>query len=130
MITVETVGKIRRRHLVKGESISRIARETRLSRNTVKRYLRNAATDGLETVTVAFKLALEAGAVSSDYVLNAISRLKAPPRSAEIATPETLKLKEEPQADLGRYDKLLGKLVLVAAMMAPGFVTEATRGTA
>ena len=42
-----------------------------------------APTDGLETVTVAFKLALEAGAVSSDYVLNAISRLKAPPRSAE-----------------------------------------------
>ena len=42
MITVETVGKIRRRHFVKGESISRIARETGLSRNTVKRYLRNA----------------------------------------------------------------------------------------
>jgi transposase len=88
-----------------------------------------AATDGLETVAVACELALEAGAVSGDYVLNAISRLKAPPRSAEIATPETLKLKEEPQADLGRYDKLLGKLVLVAAMMAPGFVTEVSRGT-
>ena len=28
-----------------------------------------------------------------------------------------------------RY-KLLGKLVLVAAMMAPGFVTEVSRGTA
>lgn len=42
MITVETVGKVRRRHFVKGESISRIARETGLSRNTVKRYLRNA----------------------------------------------------------------------------------------
>ena len=39
---METVGKIRRRHLVKGESISKIARETGLSRNTVKRYLRNA----------------------------------------------------------------------------------------
>jgi transposase len=39
---VETVGKIRRRHFVKGESISKIARETGLSRNTVKRYLRNA----------------------------------------------------------------------------------------
>ena len=39
---METVGKIRRRHFVKGESISRIARETGLSRNTVKRYLRNA----------------------------------------------------------------------------------------
>ena len=42
MISVETVGKFRRRHLVNGESISRIARETGLSRNTVKRYLRNA----------------------------------------------------------------------------------------
>lgn len=42
MITVETVGKIRRRHVVKGESIRRIARDTGLSRNTVKRYLRNA----------------------------------------------------------------------------------------
>ncbi len=42
MISVETVGKIRRRHFVKGESISEIARQTRLSRNTVKRYLRNA----------------------------------------------------------------------------------------
>jgi hypothetical protein len=34
VITVETVGKIRRRHFVKGESISKIARETGLSRNT------------------------------------------------------------------------------------------------
>jgi hypothetical protein len=42
LISVETVGKIRRRHLVKGECISKIARETGLSRNTVKRYLRNA----------------------------------------------------------------------------------------
>ena len=42
MITVETVGKIRRRHVVKGESIRRSARDTGLSRNTVKRYLRNA----------------------------------------------------------------------------------------
>jgi transcriptional regulator with XRE-family HTH domain len=41
-MSVETVGKIRRRHLVKGESISKIARETGLSRNTVKRYPRNA----------------------------------------------------------------------------------------
>jgi len=88
------------------------------------------ATDGQETVAVACELALEAGVASSDYVLNAISRLKAPPRSAEIATPETLKLKEEPQADLSRYDALLGKLVLVAAMMAPGLVTEVSRGAA
>lgn len=36
---METVAKIRRRHLVDGETISGIARELRLSRNTVKKYL-------------------------------------------------------------------------------------------
>jgi transposase len=37
---METIGKIRRRRLVDGESISAIARDLRLSRNTVKRALR------------------------------------------------------------------------------------------
>jgi transposase len=38
---METIGKIRRRRLVDGESISAIARDLRLSRNTVKRALRS-----------------------------------------------------------------------------------------
>ena len=37
---METIGKIRRRRLVEGESISEIARDLRLSRNTVKRALK------------------------------------------------------------------------------------------
>jgi transposase len=41
---METIGKLRRRHLVKGESISAIARDLNLSRNTVKKYL-NAEAD-------------------------------------------------------------------------------------
>jgi hypothetical protein len=36
---METVAEIRRRHLVDGEPISGIARELRLSRNIVKKYL-------------------------------------------------------------------------------------------
>jgi len=36
---METISKIRRRHLVNGESISAIARSLNLSRNTVKKYL-------------------------------------------------------------------------------------------
>lgn len=36
---METVGKLRRRHWVKGESISAIARDTHLSRQTVRKYL-------------------------------------------------------------------------------------------
>lgn len=86
------------------------------------------AAEGIEAVAVACELALEAGVASSDYVLNAVHRLKAPQRSGEVATPETLKLKDEPRADLARYDKLLGKLVLIAAMMAPDFCAEVSRG--
>ena len=40
MLCVETIGKIRRRRLVQGESISAIARDLGLSRNTVQRALR------------------------------------------------------------------------------------------
>ncbi len=40
---METIGKLRRRHLVKGESISAIARDLNLSRNTVKKYLKAEA---------------------------------------------------------------------------------------
>jgi transposase len=40
---METIGKIRRRHKIKGESISAIARDFNLSRNTVKKYLNTEA---------------------------------------------------------------------------------------
>ena len=43
MLCVETIGKIRRRRLVDGASISQIARELGLSRNTVKKALRSGA---------------------------------------------------------------------------------------
>ena len=40
MLCVETIGKIRRRRLLHGESISAIARDLGLARNTVNRALR------------------------------------------------------------------------------------------
>jgi transposase-like protein len=40
VLCVETIGKIRRRRLVQGESISAIARDLGLARNTVKKALR------------------------------------------------------------------------------------------
>ena len=40
MLCVETIGKIRRYRLVEGKSIKAISRELRLSRNTVRRVLR------------------------------------------------------------------------------------------
>ena len=44
MLVVETIGRIRREHLVKGKSIREIARDLKISRNTVRRVLRSGAT--------------------------------------------------------------------------------------
>lgn len=41
MICMETINKVRTRHLVQGQSISQIARDLNLSRNTVKKYLKD-----------------------------------------------------------------------------------------
>jgi predicted transcriptional regulator len=44
MLTVETIGRIRREHFLKGKTIRRIARDLRLSRNTVRKVLRSGET--------------------------------------------------------------------------------------
>jgi transposase len=44
MLTVETIGRIRREHLLKGKTIKEIARDLKVSRNTVRRILRSGAT--------------------------------------------------------------------------------------
>jgi len=44
MITVETIGRIRREYFLKGKTIKEIARDLRVSRNTVRRVVRSGAT--------------------------------------------------------------------------------------
>jgi transposase len=44
MLVVETIGRIRREHLVKGKSIKEIARDLKISRNTVRKMLRSGET--------------------------------------------------------------------------------------
>jgi hypothetical protein len=44
MLVVETIGRIRREHFVKGRPIKEIVRELRVSRNTVRKVLRSGAT--------------------------------------------------------------------------------------
>ena len=41
MLVVETIGRIRREHLQKGKSIKEIARDLKISRNTVRKILRS-----------------------------------------------------------------------------------------
>lgn len=45
MIYVETLGKIRRRHFIQGESISQIARDFHLTRKTVRKLLKSTDSD-------------------------------------------------------------------------------------
>ena len=45
MITVETIGRVRRDHFVRQKSIKEIARERGLSRNTVRKILRSGKTE-------------------------------------------------------------------------------------
>jgi AraC-like DNA-binding protein len=45
MLIVETIARIRREHLDRGKSIKQIARELKLSRNTVRRVLRSGETE-------------------------------------------------------------------------------------
>ena len=44
MLVVETIGRIRREHLVKGKSNKEIARDLKVSRNTVRKVLRSGET--------------------------------------------------------------------------------------
>ena len=44
MLTVETIGRIRRERLLKGKSIKEIARDLKVSRNTVRKVLRSGET--------------------------------------------------------------------------------------
>jgi hypothetical protein len=60
---------------------------------------------GLDTVLVAVELALESGRPSGEHVINVLSRLKgAPVEETILSTP--LQLKEEPVANVDRYEQL------------------------
>mmetsp|Transcript_21063 Transcript_21063/g.81609 ORF Transcript_21063/g.81609 Transcript_21063/m.81609 type:complete len:500 (-) Transcript_21063:3709-5208(-) len=61
---------------------------------------------GLEAVLVAAEIALEAGRPSAEHVLNVLARLKDGATAIRELTQPTPALKEEPRADVQRYDAL------------------------
>jgi hypothetical protein len=65
---------------------------------------------GLEAVLVAAGLALEAGRVSGEHVLNVLARLKSPLPITQ-AIEASLSLNEEPRANVARYDTLRQEVV-------------------
>jgi len=63
-------------------------------------------TDGVEAVEAACAEALGQGVHSADVVLNILARRRDPEPPAPIATPDALRLAQEPVADCARYDAL------------------------
>jgi hypothetical protein len=63
-------------------------------------------TDGVEAVEAACAEALGQGIHSADVVLNILARRRDPEPPAPIATPDALRLAQEPVADCARYDAL------------------------
>lgn len=69
---------------------------------------------GLDAVIVAVELALEGKNPSREHVFNLLARLQEQPALEAIATPQALSLKEEPQADVERYDTLRVMIPMVS----------------
>jgi hypothetical protein len=59
-----------------------------------------------QAVLTAVELALEAGVPSKQTVLNILSRLLEGNPVPPIQAPQALALRTEPQANVGRYDRL------------------------
>ena len=62
MLIVETIARIRREHFIKGKTIKEIARDLKMSRNTVRKVLRSGETS---LVRACCPAAAEAGTVGS-----------------------------------------------------------------
>jgi hypothetical protein len=61
---------------------------------------------GLGAVEAACAEALEAGLASGDVILTVLARRSQPAPPPSITTPDALRLKIEPLADCGRYDRI------------------------
>ena len=68
-----------------------------------------------QAVLTAVELALEAGVASKTHVLNVLHRLLdgKPVAPAPVTAPQALRLANEPQANVLRYDSLRGRVTAV-----------------
>jgi hypothetical protein len=72
---------------------------------------------GLDDVLAVVELALEGKNPSREHVFNLLTRLKEPQPAAAVQPPQHLALREEPRADVGRYDSL--RALMPLALLVP-----------
>jgi transposase len=90
-------------------ALARLRRKLGTGDEGDRRFVRVLAAvldDGLEAVEAAAREALAAGTASDDVILNILARRREPPRPLAIVTPESLALRDPPQANCSRYDSL------------------------
>lgn len=89
--------------------------------------------DGLEAVEAACQIALDAGPCGRDVILNILARRREGTPPPPLDVPSALTLTIEPEADCGRYDRLLPGVpapVLAVEEVSPEDVLgEAIHGT-
>ena len=73
---------------------------------TMAQVLNCVSSHGLEAVLVAVELVIESGVLSTEHVLNVLARLNAVPAPESVES--SLRLREVPVANTGRYDSLRG----------------------
>jgi predicted transcriptional regulator len=56
MLIVETIARIKREHFIKGKTIKEIARDLKVSRNTVRKVLRSGETSFEPRTTLALSV--------------------------------------------------------------------------
>ncbi len=91
MLVVETIGRIRREHFQKGKSIKEIARDLKISRNTVRKVLRSGETSFSYEREVQPRPKLGAWKAEIDRVLAANATKPARERLTLIRVFETLR---------------------------------------
>ncbi len=77
---------------------------------TMAQVLSCVASHGLQTVLVAVELVIESGSLSTQHVLNVLTRLSATPMPPSVQS--SLHLREIPLANTGRYDSLRADAVV------------------
>ena len=100
MLTVETIGRIRREHLLKGKTIKEIARDLKVSRNTVRRVLRSGATSFEYEREVQPRPKLGRWTTELDELLTSNDRDRGEPRGSAPPTPPYVRVR------IRRFEKL------------------------
>src|SRR6201989_1274577 len=84
MLIVETIARIRREHFIKGKTIKEIARDLKVSRNTVRKVLRSGETSFEYERQVQPRPKLGRWAVELDGLLAANAAKSAPGTAALV----------------------------------------------